>query len=141
MLVPDDLVSLISGCIILRSFEGLMNVAVGVTVDVAAISANVRDVNIISVRVSRDHVATVCAAFIIVDIASTDAAVDGVVTLAVVDVGVVEDGVVTVAVGCHLVATSLRVGNHIRFIDDPRTDNAATVVSLGEEDIPILLAA
>ena len=126
MLVPDDLVSLISGCFILRSFEGLMNVAVGVTVDVAAISANVRDVNIISVRVSRDHVATVCAAFIIVDIASTDAAVDG---------------VVTVAVGCHLVATSLRVGNHIRFIDDPRTDNAATVVSLGEEDIPILLAA
>ena len=103
-----------------------MNVAVGVTVDVAAISANVRDVNIISVRVGRDHVATVCAAFIIVDIASTDAAVDG---------------VVTVAVGCHLVATSLRVGNHIRFIDDPRTDNAATVVSLGEEDIPILLAA
>ena len=126
MLVPDDLVSLISGCFILRSFEGLMNVAVGVTVDVAAISANVRDVNIISVRVGRDHVATVCAAFIIVDIASTDAAVDG---------------VVTVAVGCHLVATSLRVGNHIRFIDDPRTDNAATVVSLGEEDIPILLAA
>ena len=126
MLVPDDLVCLISGCFILRSFEDLMNVAVGVTVDVAAISANVRDVNIISVRVGRDHVATVCAAFIIVDIASTDAAVDG---------------VVTVAVGCHLVATSLRVGNHIRFIDDPRTDNAATVVSLGEEDIPILLAA
>ena len=103
-----------------------MNVAVGVTVDVAAISANVRDVNIISVRVGRDHVATVCAAFIIVDIASTDAAVDG---------------VVTVAVGCHLVATSLRVGNHIRFIDDPRTDNAATVVSLGEVDIPVILAA
>ena len=126
MLVPDDLVSLISGCFILRSFEGLMNVAVGVTVDVAAISANVRDVNIISVRVGRDHVATVCAAFIIVDIASTDAAVDG---------------VVTVAVGCHLVATSLRVGNHIRFIDDPRTDNAATVVSLVEVDIPVILAA
>ena len=126
MLVPDDLVCLISGCFILRSFEDLMNVAVGVTVDVAAISANVRDVNIISVRVGRDHVATVCAAFIIVDIASTDAAVDG---------------VVTVAVGCHLVATSLRVGNHIRFIDDPRTDNAATVVSLGEVDIPVILAA
>ena len=126
MLVPDDLVCLISGCFILRSFEDLMNVAVGVTVDVAAISANVRDVNIISVRVGRDHVATVCAAFIIVDITSTDAAVDG---------------VVTVAVGCHLVATSLRVGNHIRFIDDPRTDNAATVVSLGEVDIPVILAA